>query len=174
MDELKNLAKSVLGEGLAIRKLKCNRIGSDYKIEVELDGLTHPTGSVSIGQCEQFSRSFSNAVDQWVADSSIKKSTELEEITAENYLLEVSSAGATREIELPQELERFKGMPLKLKYTEDGVYHGITVIYIEKKDDRFCFEPYVSKREKKKKKADGTKLELTEQSIIKANLFLDV
>lgn len=175
MEELRNLATTVLEEGLAIRKFRQSRAGSDFRFEIELDGLNDPAGAVSVGQCETFSRAFSAAIDRWVEDQSVLKEGELSRLTAENYLLEVSSAGATRELELPAELERFKGMPLKIKYTEEGVYLTELVVFREKTDSRFIFDVFLPKKYRQKTNKNRKQiLEIDESDLKKANLYLDV
>ncbi|EKQ83288.1 hypothetical protein LEP1GSC064_1128 [Leptospira kirschneri serovar Grippotyphosa str. Moskva] len=59
-------------------------------IEVVLDNLEHPYGSVSLLECEQVSR---------------KLKEELERISPDlDYTLKVSSAGAERKLDLPGDL----------------------------------------------------------------------
>ncbi|EMJ84165.1 hypothetical protein LEP1GSC032_2626 [Leptospira interrogans str. 2002000631] len=60
-----------------------------------MDNLEHPYGSVSLLECEQVSR---------------KLKEELERISPDlDYTLKVSSAGAERKLNLPGDLDRFRG-----------------------------------------------------------------
>lgn len=128
-------------------------------IEVELDHLEHPYGSVSLLECEQVSR---------------KLNEELERIFPDlNYTLKVSSAGAERKLVLPGDLDRFRGIPVRLVYRvegESGEKEGIFKI-LDRQGDRFILEPF-SKRKKGSGKKKEAFLEL--KDILKGNLYVSI
>lgn len=67
-----------------------------------MDNLEHPYGSVSLLECEQVSR---------------KLKEELERISPDlDFTLKVSSAGAERKLNLPEDIDRFRGIPVRLVF----------------------------------------------------------
>ncbi len=164
------LATQALGPGLAVFSAKLHPVKNGFHVQVELDGLVHPQGAVSVGDCEEFSKRLSLLIDQAVErqDPGVPAG-----LTAENYTLEVSSAGAERELRLPEELSRFRDVPIKLRYEEaDGKEDTAVVVSQGKGEDGlYLFTAYAGKRRKRKQKFK--ELRLDPSKIRKANLFLD-
>ena len=127
-------------------------------IEVELDHLEHPYGSVSLLECEQVSR---------------KLNEELEQVSSDlNYTLKVSSAGAERKLVIPEDLDRFRGIPVRLVYKSEGSgdKEGIFKI-LDRKEDRIFLEPFYKRKTKGFKKKEVI-LEL--KDILKGNLYVSI
>lgn len=163
------LATQALGPGLAVFSANMHPVKSGFHIQVELDGLSHPQGAVSVGDCEEFSKRLSNLIDEAVERQEPGVPAGF---TAENYTLEVSSAGAERELRLPQDLLRFKEVPIKLRYEEDGKEDTAIVTSAGKGEDGlYLFLAFKGRRKQRKQKFKELRLE--ESKIRKANLFLD-
>ena len=82
------------------------------KLEVRLDNLDDPRGSPSLVHVESFSRELLRRLEaSWEDDGSFP----LEQVD-----VEVSTAGANRAVHVPDELERFKGQPLDVVWTNEG------------------------------------------------------
>ncbi|TGK00924.1 ribosome maturation factor RimP [Leptospira semungkisensis] len=127
-------------------------------IEIELDQLDHPYGSVSLLECEQVSR---------------KLNEELEKISPDlNYTLKVSSAGAERKLVIPEDLDRFRGIPVRLVYKVEGSGNkeGIFKI-LDRKGGKIILEPF-SKRKSAASKKKEVNLEL--KDILKGNLYVSI
>lgn len=168
---LKNLANQANFDGVVVFAAAMKHAKGGYLVQIELDDINHPLGAVTLEQCEQFSKSFIEVLD--AAVSAGVDSSELPQgLTADNYSLEVSSAGAEREIRIPDELERFRGRALKIRYrTADEtirVEHGIFDSLEEGSVQFLGFKP----KSQKKGKPDPFQLELS--NIEKINLYLDV
>lgn len=127
-------------------------------IEVELDHLEHPYGSVSLLECEHVSR---------------KLNEELERISPDlNYTLKVSSAGAERKLVIPEDLDRFRGIPVRLVYRAEGSKdkEGIFKI-LDRKGDQVFLEPFSKRKAGTGKKKEAI-LEL--KDILKGNLYVSI
>ena len=177
MEVLDEIAAEALLPGTQIFSLRLLNAGGGYHIEVQLDDLNHPTGSVNLEQCEAFSRALVERLDA-ALDSG---QTELPaDLNAENYSLEVSSAGAERQLRLPGDLERFKVQPLKLQFELDGTVHTEIVQYQGKEDregpEILFFRSYKTggSRKKGKSKKEEKTFQLSIEQIRKAFLYLDV
>ncbi|KAH9545434.1 hypothetical protein CY35_12G048200 [Sphagnum magellanicum] len=79
-------------------------------IRVRLDKLSDKYGSPTIDEIHQFSSSYSKRLEQAGEAGIIPK----------NLALEVSSPGAERVLHIPQDLERFKQLPMYVRYLESG------------------------------------------------------
>lgn len=89
-EEISGILDGVLSLPVKLYSLKVNQRPNHSLIEVVLDNLEHPYGSVSLLECEQVSR---------------KLKEELERISPDlDYTLKVSSAGAERKLDLPGDL----------------------------------------------------------------------
>lgn len=164
------LASQALRPGLGIFSAKIQPARHGFAVQIELDGLTHPLGSVTVGECEEYSVRLTACIDEAVRANNPAIPVGL---TEENYTLEVSSAGAERELRLPQELDRFLGPPIKVLYknVEGKLETAVVVCQGKQEDGSYAFETYVSRRRKGKGKPKTLKLMATEMQ--KANLFLD-
>jgi ribosome maturation factor RimP len=179
MDVLDEIAAEALLPGTEIYSLRLLNAGGGYHIEVQLDDLNHPTGSVNLEQCEAFSRLLVERLDRALESG---QSALPADLNAENYSLEVSSAGAERGLRLPEDLERFKSQPVKLQFDLDEKVYTEVVTYRgrEERDGReiLLFESYKTGGSRKKgakmqKKAQLRTYELSPSQIRKGNLYLD-
>ncbi len=108
--QIRERAMAVLPAGLSLHKLAFFHSRENTRIVVELDKPSDKYGSVNIGECESYSRALRDTLD------------ELEKTTAINlnYSLEVSSAGAERELSNIDEVKRFMALPLQTSYASAG------------------------------------------------------
>lgn len=162
--------------GIEIYDLKLTKNHDNYYIKIKLDNLYDKNGSVNISTCEAFSKSFIETLDRRILEDS--EGNQLpQDLTIENYTLEVSSAGAEREIKVPEELERFKQSPMKITFLENNKKKSKILTFVSiKSQNKVIFLEYKTKREKinvkqtiKEKKYVSIQL----QDILKANLYLD-
>jgi ribosome maturation factor RimP len=95
---------------LSLHKLTFFHSRGNTRIVIELDKLSDPHGSVNIGECEGFSRALRTALDELERETAIDL----------NYSLEVSSAGAERELGSLAEVQRFSALPLQATFNSAG------------------------------------------------------
>ncbi|MBI39710.1 MAG: hypothetical protein CMF59_08925 [Leptospiraceae bacterium] len=176
MDVLDEIAAEALLPGTEIYSIRLRNAGGGYHIEVQLDDLNHPTGSVDLEQCETFSRALIERLD--AALESDRRSLPAD-LNAENYSLEVSSAGAERQLRLPGDLERFMASPMKLQFEEEGTVLTEIVEYTGKEEregqELLLFRSYKTGGSRKKGGKGKTKnYALSLEQIRKANLYLDM
>ncbi|MBI3395744.1 MAG: hypothetical protein HY042_07915 [Spirochaetia bacterium] len=174
--DLAGLAERAAQPGIGIFSASLKKSGSGWHFVVEIDGLNDPRGSVSVDDCEEFSRRFSTAVDEEInaGTAGVLPSG----LTPDNYSMEVGSAGAERELRLPGDLERFKGQPLKIRFREGEKDKHELVVYIgtgPEADPKLNFERYTGKKRKKSGGASGRtqNLAVAPGDLLKANLYLD-
>ncbi|MCS7205647.1 MAG: hypothetical protein NZ853_08110 [Leptospiraceae bacterium] len=170
--------------GIEIYDLKVSKLRNDYYIQIELDNLHHPLGAVSIDVCESFSKKFIEVLDEKIIHANGDQANHDEllpyDLQIDNYTLEVSSAGAERELKLPRDLERFKQYPMKVYHksdsTENSMYQEKILKYVSQDEENFVFSLYIPKKERKlkKKKANLENYIIPKKDIIKINLYLDV
>lgn len=127
-----------------------------FLVQLTLDNLENKYGSVNVEQCARVSRMLKEHLD---ADSE-----------QTNYTLHVSSAGAERELRLPEDLERFQGIPVKLKLQSDDK-PAKTEVYIIKSIMDGMVEAEIYRKEKPAKEAT-VKFRIVD--IIRGNIFLDI
>ncbi|EQA63944.1 hypothetical protein LEP1GSC062_0799 [Leptospira alexanderi serovar Manhao 3 str. L 60] len=127
-------------------------------IEVVLDNLEHPYGSVSLLECEQVSR---------------KLKEELERISPDlDFTLKVSSAGAERKLNLPEDIDRFRGIPVRLVFRSgESEKHQEGIFRIVNRDgDQVFLENF----QKEKKSAVKKQTTLNLKDILKGNLYVSI
>lgn len=103
------LAHEVLlqfGEGMELFSFKTTPRGYIY---VRLDKLSHEYGCPSMDEIESYSRQYKRRLDEIGASGEIP----------DDLALEVSSPGAERLLKVPDDLYRFKDMPMRVDYIED-------------------------------------------------------
>ena len=176
MDVLDEIAAEALLPGTEIYSIRLRKAGGGYHIEVELDDLNHPTGSVNLEQCEAFSRSLIEGLDAALESDREGLPADL---NAENYSLEVASAGAERQLRLPGDLERFMASPMKLQFEQEGTVHTEIVEFTGKEEregqELLLFRSYKAGGSRKKAARGKEKTyALGLQQIRKANLYLDM
>ncbi len=154
MEGLEELANQALDQGMAVYSAHIRKMSRGYHLEIELDDMKHPLGAVNVEQCETFSAAFVLLLDRAIAEKSISGIPE--DLTPENYSLQVSSAGAERILKSPAEIERFKGKPLKIKFASGdfhssalGVFHSFAEISGR---ESIVFELFIPARQRKNKK----------------------
>ncbi len=170
--------EQALPEGTAIYSASVAPAGDGYHFEVVLDGLTDPRGAVSVADCDRFSERLVELLDAG-------GSTLPPDLTAENYSLEVSSAGAERKLRLPEDLSRFTGLPLRLHFTKDGVRHNELVTFGgEDPAGVYRFQEYIPRRKRNRTGPKGRArnffgargveaVELKLEEMEHGNLYLD-
>ncbi len=212
--ELKNFIGQLATEEVGIFSAIVLPNGKGYHFKIVLDGLKERHGSVGIADCEAFSHRFTNWLDQQLlkgdrgADSrqhgnqyGNSEGNELlpAGLTPDNYTLEVASPGVERELSLPEELDRFKGLPLKLRYRREEQIEEALVVFEgrQAEDGRLRFGSYQiegrasrgrrlaghnrarwqNKTDSKRTGGDDKEqlpLLLQEDALERANLFFDV
>ncbi|MCH1890152.1 ribosome maturation factor RimP [Leptospira borgpetersenii] len=138
--------------------LKVNQRPNHSLIEVVLDNLEHPYGSVSLLECEQVSR---------------KLKEELERISPDlDFTLKVSSAGAERKLHLPEDIDRFRGIPVRLVFrsgesekNQEGIFRIV---------NRDGDQVFLEKFQKGKKSAVKKQTTLNLKDILKGNLYVSI
>lgn len=195
IDGLLKISQEVLDnstfEGIEIYNIKLSKFHNDYHILIQLDNKHNTYGSVSLELCEHFSSSFIELLDKKLLSLEDKNKHQLPiDLKVDNYALEVSSAGAERELRLPEELQRFQGLPLKIIYkTKDSMddvngkekKREMIVTFLKKEGDTVSFLEYITKDKKRKSK----KLKINSErelkifqikmsDLLKANLYLEI
>jgi len=156
-EQLQTLINEVVQYPIVIYSFSVKNRGKHSLIEINLDNLQNSYGSVSIGDCEGISRNLQGILD--------------DRFPSENYTLQVSSAGAERELKLPEDLKRFSHLPLKLTFLESGIKKNEIVRVLENLGETIEVEVYSKQKPREKK---GTKYLLRLTDITKGNLYLDI
>jgi len=160
-----------------IYNLKLSKLYNDYYIQIELDNLNDPFGSVTVDICENFSKDFIQSLDERLASDKIAFNLPMD-LEIDNYTLEVSSAGAEREIQFPNDLERYKELPLKIRFNDSIKEKDQEIIakFVSLENDDYVFEEYFTKKQKKnvKTKTKANLIKLKQDNIKKINLYLDI
>lgn len=107
--QVRERVQQMLPEGLVVHKLTFFHSKGNMRVAVELDKPADPYGSVNIGECENYSRALRDSLDE------VEKTTGVNL----NYSLEVSSAGAERELLSIADVERFKALPMQVTFTAE-------------------------------------------------------
>ncbi|MBN8222078.1 MAG: hypothetical protein J0L53_14230 [Spirochaetes bacterium] len=103
-------AQAALPPELTLYKIAFFHTKGNTRIVVQLDKPADVYGSVNIGECETYSRRLRDSLD------------ELEKVSGLNlnYSLEVSSAGAERELASLADVRRFSALPLNVTFTAEN------------------------------------------------------
>ena len=105
-------AQTVLGgskfveKGITLFALKA--VPSAKRLEIRLDKLNDQFGSPTLDEMEEFAREFNAKFEVAVGEEE-----------AGSVELEVSSPGAERVVSVPEELDRFKEIPMKVEFMID-------------------------------------------------------
>lgn len=153
---VRDILDSIIERPLAVFAFKMISQNNHSLIEISLDNLDHPYGSVTIGDCEQVSRKLALILETDHAE--------------ENFTLQVSSAGAERELKIPGDLERFRSVPVRIVYREEDKWKDGVFLTVSIQDSKIEFQPYKSKNSKKKAVEN---LVMDISAIKKGNLYLD-
>ncbi len=108
-------AEAALPAELKLHKIAFFHSKGNTRIVVQLDKPSDVYGSVNIGECERYARTLRDSLD------------DLEKVSGMNlnYSLEVSSAGAERELASLAEVRRFSALPLNVTFAaENGKVHS--------------------------------------------------
>ncbi|HRP69188.1 MAG TPA: hypothetical protein PLY93_06625 [Turneriella sp.] len=108
-DQITKCAKAALLEALTLHKITFFHSKGNMRIQVELDKPSDKYGSVNIRECETYARALKESLDAYELKSGLNL----------NYSLEVSSAGAERELLSIADVERFCALPLALVFTDE-------------------------------------------------------
>ncbi|GAB4432578.1 MAG: ribosome maturation factor RimP [Turneriella sp.] len=108
--QIRERVLATLPAELSLHKLTFFHSRGNMRIVIELDKLSDPYGSVNIGECESYSRALRSALDELEKETAIDL----------NYSLEVSSAGAERELTSISEVQRFSALPLQATFDSAG------------------------------------------------------
>ncbi|XP_050947089.1 uncharacterized protein LOC103489189 [Cucumis melo] len=103
------LAQEVLlqfGDDIKLYSFKATPRGYIY---VRLDKLSHKFGCPSMEELDSYSKEYKKRLDETGALGNIP----------DDLALEVSSPGAERLLKVPDDLSRFKAMPMRVSYIED-------------------------------------------------------
>ena len=123
--------EQLLEPGFAIYNLDVIPGKREFKIKVFLDKLDDPYGTPNIDDCVKHSK----AIRLKLFDLAQNKKL------PEDFSLEVSSAGAERELKTVAEWERFRSLPLKVQYQkEDGTVQSLVLTFVEANDNSTQWE----------------------------------
>ncbi|WVZ61923.1 hypothetical protein U9M48_011730 [Paspalum notatum var. saurae] len=101
------------GDDVAMFAFKVSPKGYVY---VRLDKLTNMYGCPDIEEIESFNRLFKQKLDEIIERGEIPLDLALEA----SYLILVSSPGAERLLKVPEDLDRFKDMAMRVQYLSEG------------------------------------------------------
>ncbi|ONK65140.1 uncharacterized protein A4U43_C07F34100 [Asparagus officinalis] len=165
-----------LGDDIDLHAFKVSPKGYIY---LRLDKLTHKYGCPSMDEIESFSRAYKRRLDEI---------GELGEIP-DDLGLQVSSPGAERLLRTPDDLDRFKDMPMLVSYVEDKTdtnnqNHTEKVLVLDSVDteSQQCTWKLANVRENRdaqnkgrplSRKQKDWRLTLSFESIKRVNLYLD-
>ncbi|CAH9117694.1 unnamed protein product [Cuscuta epithymum] len=109
-----SIANQVVKEHTVDMELYAFKTSPRGYIYVRLDKLTNEYGCPTMDEIEDFSHQYKKRLDE----------AGTVEDFPEDLALEVSSPGAERLLKVPDDLNRFKHMPMRVSYVEDGS-HGL-------------------------------------------------
>jgi ribosome maturation factor RimP len=156
-ETVREIVLSILKHPVAIFSFVMSHKNGHSLIEINLDNLENLHGSVTLNDCENVSKALSLALDSRFAD--------------ENYTLQVSSAGAERELRLPEDLKRFQTLPMRIFYkNEEGKLLDNVFKITSLDSDKVELVTYHGKRFKKK----SLTLNLELKNLVKGKLYLDI
>ncbi|MCB1175550.1 MAG: hypothetical protein KDK39_18390 [Leptospiraceae bacterium] len=147
-------------QDLDVYQLELKKSPDGYFIQMQLDNRQDPRGAVTIGQCEAISKGFIPFLDSILLDASRRKEFAMPaDLNDQNYTMEVSSAGAERVLRLPEDLNRFAGQLIYIRYRKDPAAGPADSVYElrgffdahESSADQFVFQPFVRRHLQKKK-----------------------
>lgn len=93
---------------LSLHKLAFFHSKGNTRIIIELDKESSPIGSVNIGDCEAFARALRDELETMEKTTGVNL----------NFSLEVSSAGAERELASVADVKRFSTLPMNATYAQ--------------------------------------------------------
>ncbi|CAN6843995.1 unnamed protein product [Brassica oleracea var. botrytis] len=105
-----SIASQVLKESEKDLQLFAFRTSPRGYVYIRLDKPSHEYGCPSMDELEEFSREYKKRLDD-AGDA---------QVVPEDLALEVSSPGAERLLKVPEDLHRFKEMPMTVSYEEEA------------------------------------------------------
>mgnify|MGYP001568902966 CR=1 FL=1 len=161
--------KAALPAELSLFKIAFFHSKGNTRIVIQLDKESDKYGSVNIRECEQFARMLRDALDELERTSGINL----------NYSLEVSSAGAERELASLADVKRFSALPLNVSYVNDTGKVQSEVLKAEAVNGEvidFSFADCKHNRKKfpPRKLKEMAKVQVNWNNIRKIRLHLDV
>lgn len=103
-------AQAALPAELTLFKIAFFHTKGNMRIVVQLDKPSDAYGSVNIGECEAYARKLRDGLDDLEKTMGVNL----------NYSLEVSSAGAERELSSLADVRRFSALPLSVTFTSEN------------------------------------------------------
>ncbi len=161
----REIALDILTNGMKIYDFSVGYTKNGWKIRVLLDKTSDPRGSVTIEECETYSRLFRMKLDAEISESDQK-----------SYSLEVSSAGAEREISFPDDLERFRELPMKVSFLKEGTIRNAVLDYVRQEKETIFWKMAAVKFNKNQgiyKKNGNAEIGINITDIQRINLYLD-
>lgn len=152
--EIKEVLNTIIEHPIQLYSLEIKSANDHFLIEINLDNLQDPRGSVSITDCEKVSRRLMDFLETTHGQ--------------ENYTIQVSSAGAERELRLPEDLGRFHNVPVRIFYMEKGKKVNNTFQILGFDGSLVTFEPL----NHKSKRSLGERVILDKNDILKGNLYI--
>lgn len=152
--EIRDVLATIIEQPIQLYSLELKFANGHFLIEINLDNLQDPRGSVSITDCEKVSRRLTDFLEATHGQ--------------ENYTIQVSSAGAERELKLPEDLGRFHNVPVKIFYLEKGKKVNNVFQILGFDGNQVTLEPLTQKS----KKSLGDKVILDKNDILKGNLYI--
>ncbi|KAL6538780.1 hypothetical protein OROMI_025106 [Orobanche minor] len=148
-----SIAQEVLkefGEDVELYAFKTSHRGYIY---VRLDKLSNEYGCPGMEEIESFSRRYKKKLDEFGAVGEIP----------EDLALEVSSPGAERLLRLPDDLLRFKDLPMVVNYSEESdakcpEKNGVYFLDSVETESRCCIWKLADVRENRDPSAKGRPL----------------
>ena len=180
--ELEDFFSGVAEQGMGIYSAKIQKTAGGFFFDIQLDRFDNEYGSVTLEECEKYSRAVVELIDTTVRDGGEYRKLLPELLTEENYTLQVSSAGAERRLKVPEDLERFKSKPFRLRYELEDKSDQVLVLYEGFRDvdeiRYYKFNIYVPKAKKgvkRKAKSEETldNIELRLEQIKEIKLYLE-
>eukprot|EP00249_Psilotum_nudum_P018977 c27049_g1_i1 orf=129-1355(+) len=103
------IAEEVLGAFGSDFTIYAFKVSANGCVHVRLDKLSDKYGSPSLDEIENFSTMYGRRLEEAGQES----------IIPDNLALQVSSPGAERVVQVPNDLLRFKGLPMYVRYVEE-------------------------------------------------------
>lgn len=102
-------ANAALPAELSLHKIAFFHSKGNTRIVIQLDKVSDKYGSVNIRECEVFARGLKESLDELETTTGLNL----------NFSLEVSSAGAERELVSLADVRRFTALPLSVTFLSD-------------------------------------------------------
>jgi ribosome maturation factor RimP len=152
--EIKEALDKIIEHPIQLYSLEVKVANDHFLIEINLDNLQDPRGSVSLTDCEKVSRRLMDFLET--------------EHGQENYTIQVSSAGAERELRLPDDLGRFHNVPVKIFFMEKGKKVSSIFQILGFDGNIVTLEPL----NHKSRKIFGDRVSLDKKDILKGFLYI--